>query len=91
MALTKIRSYREEVIKPLFALSKRNLNFSTEFMGSVKCEPAIYPLFCVTIAAKGAVNPKDVLISGGVHGEDYFPRPAARAGAGGYSRSRRCS
>lgn len=70
MALTKIRSYRKEVIEPLFALGKRNLNFWTEFMGSVRCEQDIYPLFYVTIAAKGVVNPKDVLISAGVHGEE---------------------
>lgn len=59
MELHKIRSYREEVLEPLFTLAKRNPNFSIKFRG-----------FVVTITDRRAANPKDVLVSGGVHGEE---------------------
>ena len=70
----KIRSYSAEVIRPLFNMEHnakyKNVNFGFEFMGFVNDELMTYPLFYVTIAAKGATNLKDVLISGGVHGEE---------------------
>ncbi|HXK40736.1 MAG TPA: M14 family metallocarboxypeptidase [Candidatus Paceibacterota bacterium] len=70
MALTKIRSYLEEVLEPLFAMANRNLNFSLEFMGFMSHELTTYPLYCVSITGREAANPKDILISGGVHGEE---------------------
>lgn len=70
MGLVKVRSYHEEVLEPLFAMARRNLNLSIEFMGFVDYEQTTYPLFCVSITGKKAKNPKDVIISGGVHGEE---------------------
>lgn len=70
MELVKVRSYREEVMEPLQRMIRRNPNFSSEFLGFVNYERTIYPFFCVSIADKGVINPKDVLISGGVHGEE---------------------
>ena len=70
MTLHKIRSYQEEVLEPLFALAKRNPDFSTEFMGLVDHGLANYPLFCVSVAGRTFADKKDVLISAGVHGEE---------------------
>lgn len=71
MELHKIRSYREEVLEPLFAMARRNLNFSTEFIGFVNHGFVIYPLFCLSVTSR--ISPgekKDVLISAGIHGEE---------------------
>ena len=70
MALVKIRSYHQEVLKPLFAMARKKPNFFLELMGFVNYELATYPLFCLTITDEGDVDPKDVLISSGVHGEE---------------------
>lgn len=70
MGLRKVRSYRDEVLQPLFRMEGKNVNFSMEFMGFVDEELMIYPLYCISATGKGVTNKKDVLISAGVHGEE---------------------
>ncbi len=75
MGLEKIRSYRDEVLECLFRASRfyvdsNNFNFSSGFMGFVNEELMTHPLFCVSIVNRGVANLQDVLISGGIHGEE---------------------
>ncbi len=68
--LSKVRSYREEILEPLFALARKNLNFALEFMGFVEHGLITYPLFCLSITGERFTGGKDVFISGGIHGEE---------------------
>lgn len=74
MELTKARSYREEVLQVLFNMERKtdhkNVDFAVQFMGFVNEELMLYPLFFLSIVGKEVVNPKDVFISAGVHGEE---------------------
>ncbi len=70
MGLVKVRSYREEVLEPLFTMARRNLNFSIESMGFVDHGLVTYPLFCVSVTGGTVKEKRDVLISGGIHGEE---------------------
>lgn len=67
MSLKRIRSYRGEVLDRLPDLNK-NKGVSIEFVGTVDCKVADYPLFCVTIGNSQNHDLKDVFISAGVHG-----------------------
>ena len=70
MGLTKIRSYRKEVLDPLFNIVGGNKMFSVEFMGWADRLLDNYPLFCVTVGNRQNTDLKDILISAGVHGEE---------------------
>lgn len=70
MRLVKVRSYHDEVLQPLFRMARKNFNLSLEFMGFIDNKLLTYPLFCVVITGRGNMNPKGVLVSGGVHGEE---------------------
>jgi len=70
VGLKRIRSYQGEVLDRLPSLNKTNKGISFEFVGTVGCRVATYPLFCATIGSDQDRNLKDVLISAGVHGEE---------------------
>jgi|SRR3989344_1843188 len=69
MKLVKVRSYSEEVVCFLYKLVP-DANFSLESIGFFDHELGSYVLYCVSVVGKGVKNPKNVLISGGVHGEE---------------------
>lgn len=70
MALQKIRSYYDDVVEPLERLARRNLNFDLQFMGFIDHDRIVYRQLFLSIAGREAGKAKDVLISGGVHGEE---------------------